>query len=103
MRAEAALGFAAAVALAACATSRATSQPVTSPTTGDELYSIACEASPNECLDEAKRRCPGGYRTVEAGRAGWYADDEQPFATQSVLEERHNYKQAGWVVACHRW
>lgn len=70
--------------------------------TGETLYVVECERSPTSCTDAAKRVCPAGHRTVEAGKSAWYADDEEPFAPQLTKKERRNYTQVGWTIACNR-
>lgn len=52
------------------------------------------------CIDEAKRVCPGGYRTSQEGEGGWYAEGEDWRHPPPVLRRRPFYRQEGWVIEC---
>src|SRR5215471_12886039 len=86
--------------VAACASQPVRqSKPVIGPA-DETAWAIECERSPDECNAEAKRRCPKGFRTLEPGKQGYYADDEDLDHVAAVPKERHNFKWVGWVVAC---
>jgi len=88
------------VLLAACGGSTATSRPISVATSSSAQYIIGCEKSPMGCIDEAKRVCPDGYRTVQEGEGGWYADGEDWRHPPPVLRRRPLYRQEGWVIQC---
>lgn len=94
-----------AVLLGACSGAPVTSRPMPAPASSASTpvrgqYVIGCEESPTHCFDEAKRVCPEGYRTVQEGEGGRYADGEDWRHPPPVLRRRPYYRRQGWVIQC---